>query len=91
VPDEVAVLTRSVDVQGDRLETAVWGWGAGEEAWLIEHELIPGDPGTPAPWKELERSFRRARTRHARRRQAPPPVVTFIDSGGHNTKEVYAT
>jgi phage terminase large subunit GpA-like protein len=54
LPPGVAVLTRSVDTQDDRLETALWGWGAGEEAWLIEWDLIEGDPGTPRPWKELD-------------------------------------
>jgi len=87
LPAGVAVLTRSVDVQGDRLETAVWGYGEDEEAWLIETEIIPGDPATPAPWSEL-----------AGRIQKPyphetgvtlSPAVTFIDSGGHHSKEVY--
>jgi phage terminase large subunit GpA-like protein len=58
VPRDVAVLTRSVDVQGDRIETAVYGWGPETECWPIEHEVIPGDPklleNQPnSPWREL--------------------------------------
>ena len=88
VPAGVAVLTRSVDVQGDRLETAVWGYGAREEAWLIDWELIPGDPGTESPWRALE-----ARLAQDYEHELGPrirPAVTFIDSGGHHAKEVYA-
>lgn len=88
LPPAVAVLTRSVDVQDDRLETAVWGWGQGEEAWLIEWELIEGDPGTPTPWRELE--VQRARTYKNAAGVVLRPQVTFIDSGGHHSKAVYS-
>lgn len=88
VPNQVAVLTRSVDTQDDRLETAVWGWGEGEEAWLVEWELIEGDPGTAAPWRKLDEI--RARTYKNSAGVALSPRVTFIDSGGHHAKEVYA-
>ena len=54
VPDGVGVLTASVDVQADRLELKVKGWGAGEESWLITHERIFGDPETSKePWSRL--------------------------------------
>lgn len=88
VPASAAVLTRSVDVQGDRLETAVWGWGADEEAWLIDHELIPGDPATTAPWTELEQLLRKPYLHETG--VTLYPSVTFVDSGGHHAKEVYA-
>jgi len=87
VPAGVAILTRSVDVQGDRLETAVWGWGGGEESWLIEHELIPGDPSTSEPWIVLDEI--RARSYRHESGLKLYPRVTFIDSGGHSTKAVY--
>jgi phage terminase large subunit GpA-like protein len=81
VPDEVAVIVRSVDVQGDRLETTVWGWGEGEEAGSLEYELLPGDPGTGDAVAELRRSAS-ARTDGVRRRRCAPsspsstPVAT---------------
>lgn len=53
VPAGVGVLTCGVDVQADRLEAGVWGFGAGEESWYIAHELFPGDPSTLAPWRAL--------------------------------------
>ena len=58
LPDQVALLTAGVDVQDDRLECSVGGWGRGEECWLIEHRVIPGDPTVSpeqGPWLELDR------------------------------------
>jgi phage terminase large subunit GpA-like protein len=44
VPDGVAVLTAAVDVQGDRIELLVRGWGKGQESWLIDRKIFEGDP-----------------------------------------------
>lgn len=53
-PLGVALLTAFVDVQVDRLEVFVEGWGAGEENWKLDWTTIDGDPGQPEPWQELE-------------------------------------
>lgn len=55
IPASVGLLTAGVDVQGDRLELLVWGWGAGSSRWLIAWEQLYGDPGQPDVWAELER------------------------------------
>lgn len=44
VPHGIGLLTMAVDVQDTWMEAAVWGWGPGEEAWLVWHERIWGDP-----------------------------------------------
>jgi phage terminase large subunit GpA-like protein len=93
VPDRAAVITRFVDTQDDRLEVFEWAWGAGEEAWRLELEIIPGDPGIlegapNSPWSVLA-----ARLGKMWRHEYGAPMtaaVTGIDSGGHHTKEVYA-
>lgn len=54
-PTGVGVLTAGVDVQRDRLEVAIWGWGHGEEAWLIDSHVIQHDPSNDAAWAELSR------------------------------------
>ncbi len=54
VPAGVGVLTAAVDVQLDRLELEVVGWGAGEESWRIAHHRIYGDPDSEDPWQRLE-------------------------------------
>lgn len=53
VPHGVGVLVAAVDVQADRLEVIVRGYGAGEESWLILHQRIHGDPDEDAVWEEL--------------------------------------
>lgn len=87
VPHGVGLLTAGVDVQGDRLECVVKGWGAGEESWLIRYEQFFGDPGTPEVWTELDK-FLLETFRHASGAKMGIKV-TMIDSGGANTDEVY--
>lgn len=53
VPPGVGILTAGVDVQADRLEVFVWGFGADEESWVIHWEQLDGDPGQVAVWDEL--------------------------------------
>jgi phage terminase large subunit GpA-like protein len=87
VPHGVGILTRSVDVQGDRLETCVWGFGKREEAWRTDFELIPGDPATKEPWDELHRIISRP---YQHQSGAIMNVsITFIDAGGHHAQQVY--
>lgn len=57
VPARALMLTAFVDVQGDRLEVEVDGFGRGEECWTVEHQVIHGDPRVHGPgsvWEELE-------------------------------------
>ena len=88
VPAGVGVLVASVDVQGDRLEAQVTGWGAGEESWAIDWRQFHGDPEGEQVWFDLDAYLRRTWT-HASGR-AMPIVCTAIDSGGHHSEQVYA-
>lgn len=54
VPLGAAVLTAGVDVQKDRLEIEVVGWGRGEESWSIDYRVIAGDPSGSKLWQELD-------------------------------------
>jgi phage terminase large subunit GpA-like protein len=53
-PTGVGVITAGVDVQQNRLEVGVWGWGKDNQVWFLDHIQIFKDPGTPEAWKELE-------------------------------------
>lgn len=64
VPNGVGILTAGVDIQADRLELLVKGWGAREESWLIKHYRIHGDPERDATWERLENLLTRG-YRHA--------------------------
>lgn len=55
LPPELPVLARTgfVDVQKDRLEMTVVDWGAGEESWVYDHLILPGDTADGAVWDDL--------------------------------------
>lgn len=61
VPRDVAVLTAGVDVQHDRAEIVVRGWGIGETSWLIERVILRGDTSQPGFWARLD-EWRTTRT-----------------------------
>jgi phage terminase large subunit GpA-like protein len=87
VPAGACCLTMGVDGQDDRLEALVFGWGPGEESWLIDRHTLPGDTSQPEPWAMLDELLDR-QYRHA----AGPRLMihaTCIDSGGHRTHLVY--
>lgn len=81
VPDGVLLLSAGVDVQGDRVEVSVWGWGENEQGWLLAHEKIYGEPTGNAVWCELDdylgQTFGGLRIK-----------TTFVDAGNW-TREVY--
>ncbi len=87
VPDGVGVLVAAVDVQGDRLEWKVKGYGAGEESWLIACAEVPGDPSLEATWLELDTVL--GQTYQHTSGQKLRIECTTIDSGGHHTEMVY--
>lgn len=88
VPQNAIVLTAAVDVQDDRLEMEVVGWGEGEESWGIEYRTIYGDLSQPGPWDDLDKALLKVYEHEsgAKLRIA----AACIDSGGHFTKMVYA-
>jgi phage terminase large subunit GpA-like protein len=87
VPAGVGILTASVDVQGDRLECVVKGWGHAEESWLISYQQFFGDPGQGEVWSEID-EFLLTKFKHASGVRVGISA-TMIDSGGGHTDEVY--
>ena len=53
-PEGVALITAGVDVQADRLEMEIVGWGKDEESWSIGYHVIPGDVTRNEVWENLE-------------------------------------
>lgn len=53
VPAGVLYITAGVDVQDDRLECLVGGWGVDEEFWGLEMIRIVGNPELAEPWDQL--------------------------------------
>jgi phage terminase large subunit GpA-like protein len=54
LPAGALFLTCGVDVQKDRLEARVWGWGRGQQCWLADVRVIQGDPYRADTWVKLD-------------------------------------
>lgn len=87
IPEDVVLLTAGVDVQDDRLEIEVLGWGAGEETWQIDYHVIYGDPSAPKLWSQLDEIILQKYDHPS----GEELIVraTCVDSGGHHTRAVY--
>jgi phage terminase large subunit GpA-like protein len=79
IPGGVIYITAGCDVQGDRIEMEIVGWGIGEESWSLDYLVLNGDPGHHAVWDMLDAE---------RNRAFDHPVfgkiglnVLFVDSG----------
>lgn len=87
VPEGVLVLTAGVDVQDDRFEVEVVGWGVGKESWGIRYQKIYGDMLKEQVWQDLDNFLLTGW------RKADGTVLYIravcIDSGGHHTDQVY--
>jgi len=87
VPKDVLVLTAGVDVQDNRLEYEIVGWGLEKSSWGIKYGVLMGDPGRPDVWKMLDdvlfRNYQRADGLQMQ------IMTTCIDSGGPFTSDTY--
>lgn len=88
LPEGVVLLTAGTDNQGNRLESEIVGWGAGEETWSIDYIVTWGDPDLEETWQlhdaaVLNRIYTRSdgvQLRVAR---------CCVDTGGSRTQAVY--
>jgi len=87
LPAAVLMITGAVDVQANRLEFMAMGWGVGMERWVVDYQVVSGDPADERTWAALDELLK-AKYRH------PCGVglgilAVAVDSGGHHTDEVY--
>jgi phage terminase large subunit GpA-like protein len=87
LPEGVLCLTCGVDTQDDRLEYEVVGYGFFEENWGIEKGIIMGRPSEEETWIKLDGILNRVW--HFADGKGLRISLTFVDSGGHYTQEVY--
>lgn len=86
VPAGVLVLTAGADVQKDRIEVSVWGWGRGLTSWLVDHLVIEGDPSTAEAWEPVNALLARD---WQHERGAPIKIERLAVDSGHETAAVY--
>ena len=86
-PEGVMVVTAGVDVQDDRLEAEIIGWGLGQESWSLQYHVIHGDPAQDKVWNDLDKMLRQTI------KTADDRVLNIgaacVDTGGHHTQKVY--
>jgi phage terminase large subunit GpA-like protein len=80
-------LTAAIDTQNDRLEFKAIAWGEGLEGWIIDYQIIHGDPSDDAIWKRAAELVK-TEYRHAYGEMMRIEAV-FTDSGGAHTQDVY--
>lgn len=54
LPAKVGLITAGVDIQANRWEAEIVGWGEGEESWSIQYRVHYGDPTSPSFWEALD-------------------------------------
>jgi phage terminase large subunit GpA-like protein len=74
----ILAVTLGCDVQKDRIEASLVGWGKGEEAWLLDHVILAGDTARPEVWQQLDNLVVEVR-----------PHAVAVDSG-YNSDQVHA-
>lgn len=87
VPMQALILTAAVDVQTNRLEMEVKGWGRDEECWGIDYRVLYGDPKEKEVWETLDHLLNQEFEHESGIKMKI--WVTFIDSG-YQADQVYA-
>lgn len=84
--NEVAFITAGVDVQKDRLELELVGWGRGKESWSLDYRVLLGDTTGADVWSKLteilQEDFQKPNGQTLQVR------LMAVDSG-YNTTHVY--
>lgn len=87
VPAGVGVLTAGIDLQADRIEVLVRGWGDRQESWRIAHEVLYGDPDDDALWGTLDSVLYRS---YQHEGGAPLRIRCALIDSGYRSDRVYA-
>lgn len=87
IPKDVLVLTCGVDVQDNRLEYEIIGWGLEKSSWGIKYGVIMGDISKKQVQQDLDDVLSSDYDREDGLKLNI--MTTCIDSGGHYTDFVY--
>lgn len=87
IPDGVLLLTAAVDVQDDRFEVEIVGWGRGCESWGIRFEKLYGDLEKDETWDKLAAYL--DQELYFASGSSLLIALTCIDTGGHYTTKCY--
>ena len=85
-PEGVVFLTAGVDVQKDRLECEIVGWGRRKQTWSIDYRVIMGETSTDVPWKKLDELLNES---WVLSNGAVAQIKVMAVDSGFNTSHVY--
>lgn len=86
LPGKVIFLTASVDVQANRLEMEIKGWGRNKESWSIDYRVFQGNTTEDEVWINLDKALNEVWS-HPTGGEIQIKMLA-IDSG-FNTQKVY--
>lgn len=87
VPGGVGVLTAGIDMQEDRLEVEIVGWGLGEESWSIDYRVLWGSPLEADVWQDLDDLLAETWTHESGAQLGISAAC--LDTGGSTTQAAY--
>jgi phage terminase large subunit GpA-like protein len=88
LPEKVGLVTAGVDIQANRWEGEVVGWGDAEESWSLQYRVHYGDPTSPSFWEALD-DFLLQRFSHPLLPGQALAVDTACIDSGFETSRVY--
>ena len=53
----IVLITAGADLQADRIELEIVGWGRDEESWSLAYVVLPGDPAQRELWDMLDQTL----------------------------------
>jgi phage terminase large subunit GpA-like protein len=87
VPKDCLMLTAGCDLQGNRCEIAVWGWGVGLESWDVDHIIIEMNPSAEEDWLAVEQHLLRRYQQAWHGGTLPLSAISF--DSNYQTQAVY--
>lgn len=86
IPKDVVALTMGVDVQDNRLEYEIVGWGVGKKSWGIKYGILLGNPSLPETWAQLDSIIE---AQYIRQDGVQMHIMSTCVDSGYKTDEVY--
>jgi phage terminase large subunit GpA-like protein len=86
IPNDVLVITAGCDVQGDRLEVQVVGWGLESHSFVLDYQVFFGDPAQFTVWHEMDEYLKR---RYEKEDGTSVPIACTAVDSGYQAQSVY--
>jgi len=85
-PADVCFITAGIDIQGNRIEAEILGWGKGRRTWSIEYLTILGNTAESEVWDKLQTALDKTYTSADGREMK---ILKACIDTGHATTHVY--